>query len=205
MIPESSRQHARIPPTHQIQSPGGSNLRKRGRNESSAGLEVPLASGLSGGDRSPNAKRAKNQASAAETFSPSRRRKDPAAPYSSEQINATSNVNSEQPSPDLNLPNVTSDFGPVDGLYGSRDDGNISTNGPTDIFSRGLGLRTQSLPVLDNFVSRNTRKETKLLTLPGNPNTEYNCQIVSSRTFKHDGCISNRRQAAMVHPNDTLY
>ena len=135
----------------------GSRLRKRGRNEPLANNETLLPSSLSVGEQSPNAKRPKTQTSAEATPQRSRRRKEPAARNAPAEPDFTlqeTALNSEQVhlgtrmSPGMNYDET------FDDQHGLPEYGGLSTNAPTSLFSQGLQLRTQSLPVLDNLVSR---------------------------------------------------
>ena len=96
------------------------------------------------------------------------------------------------------LPNSTTHGGTLDGQNDTRTNGGVPMYGTADVFSQGLGLRTQSLPVLDNFVSRIHSTRRTLLTLTGNANTERDCQVLLPRNTEYDGCIANWCRTAMV-------
>ena len=183
MTAESARPQTKDLASNDVPSIGEPRLRKRGRNESDTGDTAPPPSGLSGGSRSPNAKRAKAQASAEGTD---------AIPQ------AAGLSSSENFYPNLGPSDLAGHSEPIDSQYGPENDGHVSVEGSNDPFSQGLGLRTQSLPVLDNFVSQMILDPMTLLTVSGDPNSEHHCQIISSRSFKHDGCTPDRRWTAMV-------
>ena len=147
----SSLSQLNVSPADHAQ-PVGSRLRKRGRNESLANNESLLSS-PSAGEQSPNIKRAKTQTSAEESPQWSRRIREPPATHAPAEGTSSSQdhtLSAEQVAFATSTPDMVSYDGTLDDQYGYQEYGEMSASEP---FSQGLQLRTQSLPVLDNFVS----------------------------------------------------
>ena len=179
--PSSSTPSAPKSAASNVAEPISSRVRKRGKDELLDDQELAPSSKLSPEEQSPRVKRAKIQASSAEGLRRTRRTPRPASHDASAATASDSGLGSRGLDIETPVPNIADLEGNAGDGFNQYAFGAMPTDEEAPLSLSRLQLRNQSLPVLDNFVSRKAASVFHRLIMLGNTNTERDRRKLLSR------------------------